>query len=671
MDDRGLDHRLRDVPPPAGLGRRVATGAFDDASLDRALRDVAIPTGLAYRIATVPLSRPAVRAAPTPRPKRRRASRAFASVVRDLTAVAAALAGIWIVAAGSAHLSRTLSPTARPAVASRPERAQKPRVVARTVPTNGLGDPQRAVAADRGGPSPPETRSAAPTAPGPEAVAVAPATTEAADAAPQVLGAAVGLKPQGVSWPRSVPRTPRDAWRRVPRSAGYDLLFELTHGEQPFIDPRNAGLHADVPPLAVQTDSFDRFIAAGPRFERLRTEHVLAAVPPPRVEQASRSEPVTLTMLAVRSLRDSVGPPTLIVEVAATVGGFSDRADKPDDVTATIVLDRAAGSEPLAWGWACRAVAAVAAQMRPADRVTLVVAGPVPRVAIREAAGDELARVAADLTGLAPCGSSDLDAALAVAQTASTRDTPIVVIAQEGVGETSGGETRAALGRRQERTAGGTDASPTEAVPDFVLVDAGTEFEPSRPAVSFGRTAADAVAIRRALLASVFGRDTRVVGRGRLTVEFDPGSVAAYRLIGHRQSAVESLAESPSEMVDLHVGETARAIYEVVPRSAVPVKAAARFQWVSADGPHEARTAIHAAGDAMATTPSPHGCELLLAVALGEEASGSPHALPRGRDAAAKLIERWRTRGDITPFGEVLADAFVLASRRGTMGRDP
>ena len=102
-----------------------------------------------------------------------------------------------------------------------------------------------------------------------------------------------------------------------------------------------------------------------------------------------------------------------------------------------------------------------------------------------------------------------------------------------------------------------------------------------------------------------------------------------------------------------------------------PVTVAARFQWTSGDGPHEVRATLRSGPDATATTPSPHGCELLLAIALGEEATGSAHALPRGRAAAADLIARWRARGDITPLGTVLADAIMASGRRGADGLDP
>lgn len=667
MDDRDLDRGLRDVPIPVDLATRVAAGGIDAAAIDRALRDVTVPHGLASRIA----SPAAFRGTAAPRPGRRRPSRAATALGRDVLSVAAALAGIWLVAAAGASLSRTLSAPVPRAVAPRAV-AAGPRDAAREPRTDDRPGrpPAAAVSSNAGQPPEPAARAATPPSPEPVTIAASTARPPERAAVPQVRGAAVGLEPEAVPWGRSALRTPRDAWRRVPRSPRYDLLFELTHGEQPFVDPRAGDLRADVPPLTVQTDTFDRFVAARPRGPRLRTEHALAAVSPPR-DAAEAAGPVALTLHAVGSLRASAGRPTLIVEVAATAGGLPARADERAAVSASIVLDRAAGSEPLAWRWGCGAVAAVADRMQPDDRVTLVVAGPVPRMVIRDATGPDLARVAADLAELAPSDGSDLDAALAVARTATAPAARTVMLVQDGADADGGIETRAALGRWQERTASGDQTAPDSGCIDFVLVDPGTEFEPSRPAVSFGRTAADAVAIRRALLAAVFDRTTLVAGRGRLTVDFDPASVAAYRLVGHRQSAVESLSSDPPETIDLHVGETARAVYEVVPRSASPVTVAARFQWTSGDGPHEVRATLRGGPDATATTPSPHGCELLLAIALGEEATGSAHALPRGRAAAADLIARWRARGDITPLGTVLADAIMASGRRGADGLDP
>jgi hypothetical protein len=674
MDDRALDRRIRDVPTPDGLAARVAAGSFDDAALDRLLRDVSVPGGLPRRIAARAAAGPAPALVPAPaRPRRavrRRPWQGVVAAARDLAVVAAAVAGVWLVAEGGARLSTSLAEVSRPraaapAVAVRPREA--PGAVA--LPVRRPTAPDAAVA-EHAAERPSEAVAATPP-PVPAAPVQALATIPDPQAEPpQVRGAGVGIGREERVWLRTPVRMPRESWRRVPRVRGYDLLFEMTHGEPPFVDPSAEGLRVDTPPLTVQTDTFDRSREApSGRGAALRTEHVLAAVPPvgrgPRVAE----HPVSLTVQGVRSLRVAAGRPTLLVEVAATADRFVGRSPDGPPVDATIVLDRAAGAEPLTWRWACRGLAAAAGIMRPSDRVSVVVAGPVPQVAIREATGPELVHVATALERLAPSATSDLDAALAIAGTTSGREAgtgTVIVVAQEGVVDTSGDEARAALGRWQERSAGGDEMRPDVpwSGPGFVLVDAGTEFEPCLPAVSFGRTAADAVAIRRALLAAVFGADTLVAGKGRLTVDFEPGSVSAYRLVGHRQSAVESLSEALPATLDLHVGETARAVYEVVPRTAAPVKAAARFAWGGGTGEQAVTAALDGrAADCSAMTPSPHGCELLLAVAAGEAAGGSVHAAPNARTAAAALVTRWEARGDLTPFGEVLAGLIEASGR--------
>ena len=65
-----------------------------------------------------------------------------------------------------------------------------------------------------------------------------------------------------------------------------------------------------------------------------------------------------------------------------------------------------------------------------------------------------------------------------------------------------------------------------------------------------------------------------------------------------------------------------------------------------------------AAADPRVGLPSPHGCELLLAVGLGELAAASVHAEPWRQSAAgiAALDSRWQARGDVTPIGGQLID---------------
>jgi hypothetical protein len=84
--------------------------------------------------------------------------------------------------------------------------------------------------------------------------------------------------------------------RQVPRVPGYDIAFEMAHGESPFVDPAvSASLAVDRPPLSLRSDSYDslcdqvrrdRGRTTGRRPRRggiptVRTEDILAALPAP------------------------------------------------------------------------------------------------------------------------------------------------------------------------------------------------------------------------------------------------------------------------------------------------------------------------------------------------------------------------------------------------------
>lgn len=60
--------------------------------------------------------------------------------------------------------------------------------------------------------------------------------------------------------------------------------------------------------------------------------------------------------------------------------------------------------------------------------------------------------------------------------------------------------------------------------------------------------------------------------------------------------------------------------------------------------------------------PSPQGCELLLAIGLGELARNSIHADPwrQSPAALAALAKRWRARGDETPMGRLRIECLQM-----------
>jgi hypothetical protein len=713
--ERQLDDDLRRVPLPENLRAALTPEAlFADAAIDRLLMSVAVPPGLADRVqaaaragdaparnGVVDLTRFAAGRGEPASPGRpatggaARRSRAGLTVVREAGRVAAALGLAFLLATAGIQLSRSLEGPAgaRPSFAAgagpRPLDVKEAPTShsATSGPAAAPSAPLATEAAGGGGGDAPLLPGALepavasvhrapppPTDPGTAALdehlparAELPAWAELPDAGPvRVLGAAVALA-DAVTM--TVVELPRDARRQVPTSAAFDLAFEMKHGESPFVDPAaDSSLAVDRPPLTLGTDGLDRLVRDGADRRlrglapRIRAEELLAAMPPPPELAGPGTEPVRLGLVAVRSGRSFNGRPTLFLEAAAFAAGNRGVRDTP--LQATLILDQAAAGDPEAWPRICRGLAAVAARLDPRDRINVVLAGPRPRIAVRDAAPAALADEAVNWEALPAAASSDLDAAVDAAREAGLLAGRTVVVAHGATLDRSRGNVRELLSswhRALALTGGDPLASaPTDGM-RFVVLDPAT-LAPDRDAgPTFGRTSLDAVAIRRDLLRQVTGDDTLVARQCGLEVRFDPQRVVAYRLIGHRQSAVESLADSPQSTIDLHAGETVRAVYEVVPKEAGTLGlAAARLTWRTPDGAAARLEAVDGdAGDRSATLPSLHGCEVVLAATLGELAGGSPHITqPRTAiKALASFADRWQDRGDVTPFGTHLIRA--------------
>lgn len=711
-DGRLIDDALRNVPLPldwpAGLRPEAV---FADDELDRMLAAVAVPADLAARIRVGLEAQPTRRrdgtvdlerlsdAAAGHRPRGQAASRAARAgrwslelprLAREAASVAMALglAGLLVVAgiefSRRLELPREAGGRGLVAAAGKRPAATLPGPQTGAVPAPPAGGRSVDPGVDPGlgeqGPPGLVSATTPPVSPAPAAERVpSPPAGSAADEAAGLLATAEPepgepLVVRGAPvWPADLAASPGPPAlatveipsaerRRVPRVAGYDLAFEMTYGEQPFIDPAASDrLAVDRPPLSLATTSYEAILAGRPRGRgKLRAEEVLAAIPAAGIPTAA-TQPIGLSIHAVRSWPAVGEGSSVFVEVAASAGRLERSAAVPLELT--LVLDQAAAGDPGGWPRICRGLAALAANLAPADRVTVVLSGPRARVAARAADAGQLATLAADLEWQPAAASSDLDAGLALAG----RSGRVVVVAHAASLERVRGEAREQLTAWQaalSEVGGDTLAARPAAGCRFVILDAATLSPESRSEPTFGRTSSDAVSIRRALLQQATGQNTLVAAGCELEVRFDPRQVARYRLIGHRQSAVQSLATTAPGSIDLHAGETVRAVYEVVPRKRVAPQAlvTAAISWQAAgDGRQrlEAR-GLATADDLAAALPSPHGCELLLAVAVGELAAGSAHLeRPAARVAAVEsLLEAWRVRGDLTPFAAALATAF-------------
>lgn len=674
-ENERIDAALRAVPVPDGIAARLDRDTlFDDAAIDRLLVRLDVPAGLAERITAgvfegngrrrmIDLDAPwrgeeagVADGRIVWRQGGRLVARWAAGVATHGAAVVTALTLAFLLLAAGRELSRRLEPgDARTADAS-------------TFTSVAVKAPAAPAGHVSGGPpAPSPSATAADPAVAAATSAVAAASEAARDDGPdptpiEIRGAAVGLPTTRSTEPttgmRVIAAPGAATRRRVPRVRGYDIAFEMAHGEQPFIDPGAApALAVDRPPLNMRTDSFDalRLMPArrAPSPGSLRVEDVLAAIP-----AAGRTADLRLSMRLVPGLRRTHG--SEFVEVCATAPSRPAVAGPP--LEAVVVLDRSTGPAPLTWSWICRGLGRLAGQMGSADRITVVVAGPTPSIAGRRLDTAAVARLADALGRMMPCPAADLDAAFRLAAGCrETADGTLVVVTNADTADRARDEARAAVARWRANRAGDGESSLSE--PRFVVIDS---TEPAdRNDAAFGRTPADALAIGRAMAREVFRLDSLTATRCRLEVAFDPRRVRSYRLVGHRQSVLESLASGDAAATDLHAGETARVVYEVLrrPGGGRFVDAAFSFRRASGSGDETVRASL--AGDDADTaargtfdTLPAADCELLLAVAGAEWLAGSAHASPRAAAAAvlADLVDAWRRRGDVTPFGQMVIE---------------
>jgi hypothetical protein len=680
--DARIDAALRDVPVPDGLTAALRPEVlFNDQVVDRILADVPEPGGLAGRLwpqtarPAMPRSGPPRDAPARPRRGRRRL-RAFGA---DVVAVAFSLGIVATMFVAGLKVATWTQPV---------EEARRPPVSAGAA---------HSAATDPGRPAPPSSddprlatggvdwaEGSAGSTPSPSAAAEMPprrnrppslraAPVPLSDAAAPAAGRTGGAFPGMRVVPDGSER--ETAGRRsVPGMRGFDLAFEMAHGEAPFVDPSIApGLAVDRPPLVVATDSFDRVwpLPGGRRrraeLDALRVEHVLAAIPARASDAAG--DGATVGLSAVRSLRP--GRPTYLVEVCihvpiATAAAAGDSL--PAD--ATLVLDHSAapGAVPL-WLAACRGLAAAAARMTPTDRLTVVVAEPRPRVVAIRAGADEIRRIALELEEELPSGLAELDAAVTLARDVAAREGipgRLIVVAHSERAEGCVGAGREAFNRWREAVRR-DDASPT--TPRFLLVSGVPDGSPVALAGMPGWTLSDPTTLRRRLVDLLAAGHGAALERAMLEVRFDPAMIAAYRLIGHRQSVPESLSAfgrtPPDDSgVAIHEGEAVRAVYEVVPRQPPRGRLdgiAATLTARDASGAVRLVAARAALLDpALGGLPSAAGCELVLAVAVGEFPGRSTHAVPKRAaiEGVRGIAQAWEERGDVTALGRRLVEVF-------------
>jgi len=562
LDDDALDARLRDVDVPAGLVERLQ-GLVADEELDARLRRVPLPVGVLTRTHNIPHLR-------------RRSLLGQWSLAASL---------MILVGAGLLALVGSMASSIRPV---------PPPPLALVVVDQGpldLVTPEDspvAIAANVGADLRPrvprglsdETMRMLTTfdqaKPGPAGELAESLRTAAWNPWDNWLLTRWGVQgyapPSGLGVPELTALTaPAAQGMEAPLARGYDREFLYSRGVQPptltGFDPASCAL--DVP-LASRTDSLAqvrRQVAAGrlPSPEQVRVEDFIASVLP---------DSLTAAPPGAVAIRTAGGPSVFnpwesgLFQIRVQAGRH--RARRLPASHLILAIDTSAS---MARGGALDAVRSavdeVLQHLGPDDRLSVILFARDVVEIVREVGRNDqvaLAQLVRILDHASMGGGAHLGAALQQAislalEGGAATDLPrrlVLLTASRPVldrGEVDNVQrmfTEAAKGDFGFEVC---DLGPDEA-------PAGAWSDLAGPAACTVRRPPTADRLRWALVEALTGSDSLAASEVKLHVDFNPRAVAAYRLIGHESTGFGGLLPAAVE-TDLHVGQTASALFEV------------------------------------------------------------------------------------------------------------
>jgi Ca-activated chloride channel family protein len=595
--DPSLDAQLRDIDVPPDLAARIKSSlAPDDGQLDARLRAVAVPESLAARLLDIPADArldeclsdlaapltlaPSLRLV-TPRERLRRVAR---------FALRLSLAASWFIAI-SVMLGGGLAGFLRPAFPLADDQIDL--VV--------MYDGPLSIDAEWTDPSPRVAFVAHETPqfdrPQPRGVStthLASLPISEPDLAPDVLPGAVGqwvslvssgLEPMddavllrfGVLGSASLaddrlpeidlPLMPRSAGIQPPLVRGYDRPFFQKHRLFPPLSPSAHPKLAVIDvPLVTESDVLRRM-------NRAVEERRLPAAAEFRVEDflAATNYRFAAAPPGEAAIRTAAGPSpfgpagTGLVQVGVQTGSLASRPQSCTHLVLAIDL-----SHSMSWGGRLEVIQhgidRLLDQLQPDDRLSLVVFHEQVIHRVELATRADAASIRELLAGLAPRGGTNLAAGLSQAAslamvdglpTGCAKRLVLVTDSQVSMSPATLDKLRSLL--VDARAAGVRldvmDLADRDS-PDPVLVDWATNLGGDvRPA----RTSRQAA---WSLLEALAGSSPVVASDAKLTLHFNPQSVAAYRLVGHEANALAELSPVAVE-AELAAGESATALVEL------------------------------------------------------------------------------------------------------------
>jgi len=642
--DPWLDAKLRNVPLPVGflarLGKvadssgRFGTDKFStDEQVDAAIADVSVPPGLMERLYRI-----------SDEPRYHVPWRQMAMAASLVFAI-----GISYMAAKRDWIS-SLASTVSPAKQSPSDPAVDPMVAEHPLEAAPLAARQKL---DEANAVEPELNVA--EIPLPDGVDESLVQTEIRPLAPLPLApprvqtvrpdSVFGTVDTDVAPELDIVTRPLARGIAPPRVLGYDLLFQLKHGDHPFVSPSaHKSLQSCQVPLATDSASYQlawRYIREGqlPPAEDVRTEEILAAMDYGFAPPAA----------GALALRTAAGPAPLgqpglkLLQFGVQAGSLQTVTRSPRHLLVAVDL-----SSSMRWSGRMdgvrRAIASLADQLGPQDRLTLIGCGDQAEIFFDVETRDDLSRVPAALSLLQPRLVANLGSGLAMACSAAKPQEGASELKQTLVILTDGAaELYDEASERLSTAAAGTAAAGVS----VQVVDLSREKFSPRLIVDLAKASRGTVvrapgadAIHWALLESLTGQSAIVARAASLKVTFKPEAVAGYRLLGHEAVTVTG-PQAAALKVDLRAGETATALFEVWLKPGTSEEVAqAELTWQDAatQKPQSVKQRVSRLQFAKSFDESPMSLQAAaLAAGTAEALRGSYYAA--GADGVARVAE--------------------------------
>ena len=375
-----------------------------------------------------------------------------------------------------------------------------------------------------------------------------------ADTVPELERAAIAEPPRGI-----VP----------PTTPGYDLRFRAKYGLNPFVIPAgHASLQSLRVPLITNSSGYQR------AWQRL-ADQKLPAAHDVHIEEFLAAVDYDFAPAPVGSLalRSAAGPSPFgaagarLLQVGVQAGALPPQ--KRAATAMTIVVETSGGMRRGGrLMMVRRALADMVAQLSNEDQFSLIASGSEPRLLVNATGRRRLGRILSAIQSLAPEQSSNIGASLEMAvnsakdATAKAGIARRVVLITDGLSDSNDSTVRLVEGLMKGASAKGIVLQ---------IVDIGESSTP-REAELLDRIAKsgngkvfqaiDADAAQFALLETLTGRDQTVARQASLQINFNPQSVAAYRLLGHETETLTG-SQAAALAIDLRADETATALLEL------------------------------------------------------------------------------------------------------------